>query len=100
MKLSTVHPHNTTQIFDTFMSLWKAQPSVLDIRDGYTQLFSFQLAASRDWGLWLANYSDDTNAVDGLSKSNKQMDARWVNIIFDLLLTAPQAHCFMSTAPD
>jgi hypothetical protein len=91
MKSSTIHPHNTQQIFDAFPGIWKAQPSVIEIRDGPTQLYPFQLAASRDWGLWLASTVYDATTCDRLSQdSNKEIDAIWVNIVFDLLSAAPQ----------
>ncbi|CAB9506577.1 expressed unknown protein [Seminavis robusta] len=74
-------------------NLWKARPSSVEVRDSPTQLYPFQLAACSEWGGKLhenpCQDGDNTEAT-----STQSVDVQWVNLVFTLLLAAPQAILF------
>ena len=73
--------------------LWQQYPGAVLLRDRSTQLFPFQLAASRDWGQQLENdttsNSDENDAGSQLCAVETTHDA-WLTLIFSFLLAAPQ----------
>lgn len=70
--------------------IWNARPVVVEIQDGQTHLYPFQLAACGEWGSF-HNAGKSGDNVD----NDLELETEWLTLVYRLLLSAPQVlQCF------
>ena len=97
LKVSSTHVHLSTNDYLCVVDrLWQAYPGAVELRDGRTQLYPFQLVASSGWGQLLDETTNSfVNAIDE-NQTNTQTyvthtsNEMWLTLIFKLLRAAPQ----------
>jgi ankyrin repeat protein len=75
-------PHASWQLA---AEIWNARPVVVEIQDGQTRLYPFQLAACGEWGSF-----HNAGKSWGKSDNDLELETEWLTFIYRLLSSAPQ----------
>lgn len=96
LKLTSLLGEEVSTLSTALSQFWTTCPSSITVRDGPTGLYPFQLAACCEWGprlnrrdLLVGDDAAVANSTEG-EEADIAGDAQWVDMIFGLILAAPQ----------